>query len=417
MNAPERLAARPLSYREVVAKYPDISPFVILKTDAQRRGVTYSAAALAAADPQQHLMQARSIFHAIGEKPDEKIPVSLTLRDGSSILSGPRPNATDPYVVDVVDGRLVLTDGGEPLEEVDYWYRPDYVTKTTSSGKPMWQVATPRPQRLDINPYAFCHFWDDGAGCKYCNIASHYKREQQSNDKPLRLDPRDVQETVAEAIKQPGRFANICLTGGSILDGEALFDEEVDNYIEVLQAIGENFSSRRFPSQLIASAFTVEQLARIHEQTGLSTYTSDIEVLDEEKFNWICPGKAKRVGYREWKRRIVEAVSVFGRGRVNTGIVGGVDLASPHGFASEEASLAAVLEEAEDLAAQGVATVQCVWAPTRGSAFYKQTVPSLEYYVRLSAGLDGLRRRYGLDVDMDNYRLCGNHPDSDLSRI
>jgi len=34
-------------------------------------------------------------------------------------------------------------------------------------------------------------------------------------------------------------------------------------------------------------------LIRLYEQTGLSSYTSDIEVLNEEKFNWICPGKAK----------------------------------------------------------------------------------------------------------------------------
>lgn len=417
MNAPSDLKARPLSYREVVEKYPDVSPFVILKADVQRRGLTYSAAALALADPAVHLMQARSIFHAVGEKPAELVPVSLTLRDGTTILSGPRPSATDPYLVDVVDGRLTLTDHGDPIEEVDYWYRPDYVARTTSSGKPMWQVATPRPQRIDINPYSYCHFWDDGAGCKYCNIASHYKRESQINAKPIRLDPNDIRETVAEAIKQPGRFANIMLTGGSILDGESLFDDEVDVYIEALQAIGDNFSTRRFPSQLIASAFDTEQLARLHEQTGLLTYTSDIEVLDEEKFNWICPGKAKKVGYREWKQRIIDAVSIFGRGHVNTGIVGGVDLAAPHGFASEEESLTVVLAEAENLASQGVATVHCVWMPTRGSTFHRQAVPSLEYYVRLSAGLDGLRRRYGLNVDMDNYRLCGNHPDSDLSRI
>lgn len=417
MNAPHELKNRPLSYREVVDKYAEVSPFVILKTDVQRRGVTYSAAALAQADPQLHLMIARSLFHAIGENSAELIPVSLILRDGTAILAGPRPYADDPYVVDVVDGRLVLTDRGDVLEEVDYWYRPDYVSKRTSSGKPMWQVATPRPQRLDINPYAYCHFWDDGAGCKYCNIASHYKRENQDHAKPVRLDPRDIRETVAEAIRQPGRFANIMLTGGSILSGAQLFDDEVDVYVETLQAIGENFSTRRFPSQLIASAFSTEQLARLHEQTGLLTYTSDIEVLNEEKFNWICPGKAGRLGYREWKRRIVDAVSIFGRGHVNTGIVGGVDLAAPHGFGSEEASLAAVLAEAEDLASQGVATVQCVWSPTRGSAFARQTVPSLEYYVRLSAGLDGLRRRYGLQIDLDNYRRCGNHPDSDLSRI
>lgn len=418
MNAPYKPNTQPLSYREVVAKYPAVSPFVILKADAQRRGVTYTAAALAQADPARHLTQVRSIFHAIGEKASEiRIPASLLLRDGTSILSGPRPDADDPYVVDFIDGRLVITDHGEILEEVDYWHKPDYVERFTSAGTPMWQIATPRPQRLDINPYSYCHFWDEGQGCKYCNIASHFKNESKKNNKPLRLSSRDISETVGEAIKQPGRFANIMLTGGSVLAGDELFADELDLYIDVLQAIGENFSSRRFPSQLIASAFSSEQLARLHDKTGLLTYTSDIEVLNEEKFNWICPGKAKHPGYREWKRRLVEAVDIFGRGYVNTGIVGGVEMATPHGYTDEDEALAVTLEEAEDLASQGVSTVHCVWSPTKGSAFAKQKAPSLEYYVRLSAGLDGLRRRYGLHADMDNYRLCGNHPDSDLSRI
>lgn len=417
MNAPNALQRPQLSYRDLTEKYPQVSPFVILKTDVQRRGVRYSPAAIAQADPALHLLQFRSIFHTIGEKKTEQVPASLLLRDGTSILTGMRPDVKDPYLVDFLDGRLVITDHGEVLEEVAYWHKPDYVTKHTRAGTPMWQVATPRPQRLDINPYSYCHFWDAGGGCKYCNIASHFNRERKTNGKPLRITPQDIQETVAEAIKQPGRFANIMLTGGSILDGRQLFDDELTVYIETLQAIGANFRTRRFPSQLISSAFSLDQLARLYEETGLLTYTSDIEVLNAKLFDWICPGKAATLGYREWKRRLIEAVQIFGRGRVNTGIVGGVETATPHGFAFEDDALEATLAEAEDFARHGITVVYCVWAPTRGSTFARQQPPSLEYYVRLAQGLDSLRRRYGLNVDMDNYRLCGNHPDSDLSRI
>jgi len=407
----------PLNYRAALEKYPDVSPFVILKTDIQRRGVKYTAAAFAELDPSRHLTQARAIFASIGEKQTQLIPASLLLRDGSSVIVGIRPDDPNAYVVDVIDGKLVVTDGGEVLEEVEYWPRPDYVTKVTSSGRPMWQVLTPRPQRLDVNPYSYCHFWDDGHGCRYCNIGSNYNRERKANDKPLKLDPRDVSETLAEALKQKGRFANIMLTGGSILSGAVPFDDEVQVYIDMLQAIGENFATRRFPSQLIATAFSLEQLARIHENTGLLTYTADIEVLNEDKFNWICPGKALKVGYREWKKRLVEAVGIFGRGHVNTGLVGGVELARPDGFASEDDALDATLSEADDLASHGVATVQIVWGPAPGSQFSKQHAPSLDFFIRLSVGLDEIRRRHGLNADMDNYRLCGNHPDSDLSRV
>ncbi len=403
--------ARTLSRSEVIEKYPDVSPFAIIKADIQRRTVQYTPVALAAVDPSVH--QVEYIGYNINKK-DTAIPCSLMLRDGTTVMSGPLPTQLKPYVVDVADGRTVLTDDGEVVEEVFYWHAPDYYRKNTSSGRPMWQIIGARPQRLDINPYNYCHFWDNGRGCKFCAIAATYRKYK--DEKELRHSPADIAETVGEALKQPGRFANILLTGGSITHGAEAFDDEVDDYIEVLQAIGTQFESRRFPSQLIATAFSEKQLARLYENTGLMSYTSDLEVLNEERFNWICPGKAEWIGYREWKERLFRAVDIFGRGYVNSGIVGGVELAKPHGFETEEDALKATLEEAETLAERGVSVVYCVWNTLPGSVFHKQELPSLEYYVRLAKGLQGLREKYGLNIDMDNYRRCGNHPDTDLAR-
>jgi hypothetical protein len=55
--------------------------------------------------------------------------------------------------------------------------------------------------------------------------------------------------------------------------------------------------------------------------------------------------------------------------------------------------------------------------PRPGSAFRDQTNPSLDYYIRLARGLHDLRVRYRLRADFDDYRRCGNHPDTDLSRL
>ena len=56
-------------------------------------------------------------------------------------------------------------------------------------------------------------------------------------------------------------------------------------------------------------------------------------------------------------------------------------------------------------------------AAARRLGILRSESPSLEFHVRLAKGLDDLRRRYDINVDMDNYRRCGNHPDTDLSRI
>lgn len=404
-----------LGIKEVIRKYPEVSPFIIIKTDVQRRGVDYTEAALAKVDPSIHQTVSRSFATEKSNQRDLS-PFSLLMRDGTSILTGRDTviGYREPLLVDVVDDKIMLLDDGEPLEEVFYLEKPDFYDKFTSSGKPMWHIAWARPQRIDLNPNQFCQFWETpGHGCKYCAIAATYK---QSN-KPQFIDLQDIAETVKEALKQPGRFTSIFLTGGSILSGRELLDDEVDQYIRILQKVGENFKEKKFPSQLIGTAFNKRQLQRIYDETGLMSYTADIEVLNKELFEWICPGKAARIGYDEWKDRLYQAVDVFGRGYVNTGLVTGVEMAEPNGFATEEEALQKVLEEAEELAKHGVSPVGCVWNVAPGSVFFNQKTPSLEYYVKLSVGLDALRRKYDINIDMDNYRRCGNHPDTDLSRI
>ncbi|HOJ76780.1 MAG TPA: radical SAM protein [Bacillota bacterium] len=412
----ENEARSNLSYFEVVREHPDVPPLVILKMDVQRRGVHYTKKALSAVDESVHQLRSPYIFGS-RDAQIKPVPESLLLRDGTSILVDPTPLEQNPYVVDVIDGQVVLTDQGEVLETVEYWPKPDFYDKKTSSGVLMSHIISARPQRLNIFQSGFCHFWANDKGCRYCDIVTHFKQQRAELGIPAKLSPQDVFETMQEALKQPGRFTGICLTSGSDTRGAEPFDQEVDFYIEILQAIGANFKVKKFPSQLIASAFTEKQLARLYEETGLTSYTADLEVLNEELFNWICPGKAEWIGYREWKNRLIRAVDIFGRGNVSTGIVGGVETAKPKGFGSEEAALQSTLTEAEDLISQGVNVAFIVWVPRPGSYFRDQKNPSLDYFVRLAKGLHQLRVKYSLPIDFDDYRRCGNHPDTDLSRL
>lgn len=407
---------RQLTLDEVVQKYADVPRLNIIKTDVQRRGVYYTQQALDVLDEKKHQVTGTHIFGARDGRVLAR-PESLILPDGSSIITTPTPLEQNPYVVDVVKGRIALVDNDEFIEEVDYWPRPDFYALRTASGQAMKYIVSARPKRLSIFPYRYCQFWNSGDGCLFCDIVPQLKQGKSELGVPARLDPEDVAQAIGEALKEPGRFTGITLTGGSIIAGAEAFDDEVEYYIKVLQAIGRNFRTERFNSQLISTAFTRKQLQRLHDETGLSSFTADIEVLDEGMFNWLCPGKAKWIGYQEWKRRLVHAAGVFGRGMVNTGIVAGVELAEPHGFTNEDEALQATLEEAEDLAQHGVSTVYIVWSPRPNSALGVQENASLEYFVRLTQGLHGLRVKYGLPIEHDDFRNCGNHPDSDLSRV
>jgi hypothetical protein len=416
MAVPLRKSTQEPSLAEVAAAYPDVPKLIIIKTDVQRRGVFYTDRALSVLDETRHQTTGTHIFGARDGRLAAR-PESLLLRDGSSIITTPTPLELDPYTVDLVEGRLWLVDRDEPLEEVEYWPAPAYYGRVNGEGIPFKNIVSARPGRLNIFPYRYCTFWNNGKGCSFCDIVCQLKKGGSELKIPARLDPVEVAAVVGEALKEQGRFSTVFLTSGSITSGPAPFDDEVDYYIDILQEVGKQFRTSKFPSQLIGTAFREDQLARLYSETGLMSYTADIEVLDEELFNRHCPGKAEWIGYREWKRRLTAAVDIFGRGRVNTGIVAGVELAQPHGFGSEDEALTRTLEEAEELAQGGVSTVFIVWSPRPGTPIGDQKNASLDYYIRLARGLHWLRVKYRLPIDHDDYRRCGNHPDMDLSRL
>ncbi|NTV01558.1 MAG: hypothetical protein HGB04_02060 [Chlorobiaceae bacterium] len=399
--------------------YPDVPRSIILKLDLQRRGIAFTEATAEATSEPYYRGPDQTAFS--GKDPNHRpFPGPLLLRDGTTVIASPIPNQFEnPYTIDYVDGRFRILDDGRFIDEVDFSPRPEFYGKTTSRGVPMESIAWSRPQRLDIYPYRYCHYWDTKDQCKFCAFFTDIKQQKQlAGDAYAKVvDPEDIYETVREALKEPGRYSQINLTAGTDYSGDIPFEKEVGRYIEVLQAIGRNFATRRFPSQLIAPAYTKRQVKRLYDETGLSSYCPDIEVWDRELFKWICSGKEKWFGRDYWIRSALHAVEVFGKGNVYTNFVAGVEFARPHGFTSIEQALDSNFEACEFFAKNGVVYLSLVWTPWKGTGLGGQKQPPLEYYVRLVRGLVEIRRNYGLSSANDDFKHCGNHGDSDLERL
>lgn len=223
-----------LTLDEVVEKYPEVPRLIAIKIDVQRRGVHYTYRALSRLDKESHQLRGATLFGSRDVK-CSPLPESLILRDGTTVLTDSTPVEQNPYIVDFIDGKLVLVDRGEPVEEVEYWSKPDYYGKKTALGKAMEYIVTARPQRLQVMPSSYCHFWTNDHGCKYCDIVNHLKHQKSELGIPTKLNPKEVGEVIREALKQPGRFSSICLTAGSDTRGAEPFDEEVEYYIELLR--------------------------------------------------------------------------------------------------------------------------------------------------------------------------------------
>lgn len=407
-----------LSLNEVSKRYPNVPKLLILKIDVQRRGVIYTEAAQKKIDPKIHQVQSQG---QQGFRIEQRYyPEGLILKDGSYLIVSydydyDNQNR-DPYVVDVIDDKIWITDQGEKLAEVTYFEKPDFYNKSASNGESFTKYLSSRPQRIDVTLSHYCHFWDrPGGGCKYCPLTPNFLKQKLSEE---RNNIKYVVEGVKEALKQEGRYSGFMFTGGSILSGKNVLDDELDAYIELISAIGELFEDgKRFPSQLIASAFDEKQLERLKTETKLTHYTTDIEVLDKEKFGWICEGKNHYIGYDEWKRRLFASVDYFGKGNVSSGMVLGVELATPNGFKSEDEAFKAIVNEAETIVEHGIALAANVWRAAPGSIFHDQTNPSLDYFVRVYEAFDLLHHKYNVGRYTDDYRRCGMHPGLDLLRV
>lgn len=414
-----------LSFDEVAAKYPFFPKPVLLKIDLQRRGVHYTEEALKLVDPDRHQLGGTNIFGTRDGsyiKKDSagrayRCPEAFNLRDGTSVLTTSTPLEQNPYVIDADGSRIVIKDNGKIMEEAFYWEKPDYFDRKTSSGKLMQNVITAVPQRLYLLPNRYCHFWTDGQGCRFCDIVSNSKELHNELGVSTRLTADEVSEVIAEALKEPGRFSILSLTSGSDFRGKEAFDSEIDYYIEILRGVEPHFRTKKIPCKIICSAARKHQLQRLYDNTCVTSVTMDIEVFGEEHFNRMCPGKARWVGYGEWKRRLFDAVDIFGPGRVQTGIVSGVELIPPDGWKSEDEGLEQNLAEAEEFIRNGVSPISTVWVPRPGSALgTRHANASLEYYAVLAWEFQKLRRKHRLPVEPEDYRRCGNHPDADLAR-
>jgi hypothetical protein len=386
-----------LTVKEAALKYPDFPKLILLKLDLYRR----------------KFVLADKVVKRLEGRP----PGPMQLRDGTSVLTRPGKYQLEPYILDELEsGSLGVFFQGEFIDEIDFSPVPDYYGKKTSRGTLMQSVAAARPQRLDMWVHQTCDFWKGGKQCKFCSVNKVFKEQVDATGEES-LDTQDVVETVREALKEPGRFSQITVTGGADMGRDGSFDSETQRYIDILQAIGKNFKSRRFPSQLLSCGLSKKQLKKIHDETGLLSYCPDIEVWDKKLFAWICPGKEKYIGWDGYVRSMLDAVEIFGKGNVFTNIVAGCETAQPHGFESIDKALKSNLEGCEYLAKHGVAMMSLVWGPVKWSVFHGQKQPPLEYYIRLTKGLHDIRAAYDLTVHSDDYKHCGNHADSDLCRI
>ncbi len=310
------------------------------------------------------------------------------------------PNAELKIVAQGQKYYLIRGDGKDFAEEIELERKPAYYNKITSDGKDMSRIAQSQSHgRLQISYSNECSLKDKGLDCLFCNI-NDTKRRFEKVDNIEWKNPKQIAETIAAAYHEG--FHGFNLTGGFVPERR-----EVEYYIDVIEAVKEQDIAED-DIHGMACVGAPEDLSVIerYKDAGYQHIATNMEVWDEDMFKYICPGKEKFCGGREnWLRTLKHEVEVFGRGKVRSLFVGGLEDKS------------SVLEGIETLASLGVVVEPSIWKPCIGSALEGHRSPETSWHQDLIEKTYKILRKNNISYEDYYYTRSDNNPISHLYQL
>lgn len=376
-------------------QYPDVPKETILKQHMLSVGHWFSDAALDASAGA--LVKSYRLFSY------DLVPMSYFKRNEHRrvpehfvLINGPykmRPVAIQtslspdsPYLVDVVDGKLVLTVDGQLVSEVRIPKTPDYYDKSLPDGTPYHEIVA---FASFITIFRNCQYWGAKEECKFCDINENARAMKLSRDFTLTAPVKSVTdvvtvcEHVASDAQKIGASQGFVLSGGTItktLHGKS----EADFYVDYIGAIKNIAPKPRITFEV--NARPREEVKR-YKDAGADHIHFNMEVWDKKLFPWINPGKAERVGWDNWVRWMEDAVEVFGTGMVQPSFVSGIEMARPHGFKTVAEAVASATDCFEYLMSRGIMPRPQQWRREPSTALCREAeqppVP-LDYYIQMT---------------------------------
>jgi hypothetical protein len=227
------------------------------------------------------------------------------------------------------------------------------------------------------------------ARCTFCTYGkpdgriAHFDQRMDETAIPQATLQR-LQEGLSAALAE-SQVSTIYLVGGSMTDPDA----EGERFIQLARSVQE-VNPSRIPVFCGSGALPDTRLKELHEQQLVDGVCFNLEIWGEEAFRTICPGKNRFVGFGGWIESLERSVKLWGRGRVYSAMVGGVELGPELGMSVDEA-VEHALKGAEDLCRRGIIPIYSLSWPPPGPG-------AREYFERLQLGYADLRQQHGLSI-------------------
>jgi hypothetical protein len=293
-----------------------------------------------------------------------------------------RWNKDSPLSLKYEDGQYNLYDQGKAvIEKVKFARRPNYYRLGTSDGTSMRTVATDNGHGAMFVSYSNeCSLKDKGLDCLFCNINATKAIYGEAQGIKWKT-PQQVGETVAAGYNEG--FSHVTISGGFVSERR-----ELEYYLDVAEAIQEHTGLEDFNGTAVFGAPLDFSILAKYKEAGYRTAATNIEIWNEKMFEVICPGKSQLCGGRQnWLNALDEEVRVFGKHRVRSTMVAGIEPKE------------SLLEGIEYLTERGVIAQPSQWNVNVGSPLEGHRTPVQDWHWDVFEKTVTLYKKYGFTWD------------------
>jgi hypothetical protein len=331
-----------------------------------------------------------------------KVPIPYLMTTPNDTHLRLRGNGRSPWSIERGESDAYrLVNGGKEIP-VQFEPRPVWLDSTTSDGFPMAQAGVSlHADMAVINVAPGCEFFlhkENGRAmrCSFCSYGApdertaHLGQEAGRVDIPAQTLAR-MQEALQRAVKE-SEVRHIYLVGGSLIEPRL----EADRFLQLARSVRE-VNDNDIPVTLGSGALPADCLEAFHRENLVSNICFNLEVWSEALFDKVCPGKSHYIGYGPWIESLEHSVSLWGRERVYSAMVAGIELEPEHGFEWEAAADLAIAG-AEDLCSRGIIPIYSLYWPVGGKNRPDYLDRLRNYFERLQLAYGEIRQRHGLKI-------------------
>jgi hypothetical protein len=259
---------------------------------------------------------------------------------------------------------------------------------------------------VNVTPGCEYHRVKDDAGhsmkCGFCAYGRFGLRSVALGQIPgvAAPDPVTIRRLVEvlKAATASGQARHVYITGGSLLDPEF----EADRYVPIIEACRAGVGNRL--TVTCGSGAVDKEHSQRYRDAGADSCCYNMEAWDPLTFAAAMPGKSHFVGRDRWIESLLGAVDVFGRGRVASAFVAGLELMPPGRGMTGDEMVASLSEGAAFLLDQGIMPVYSPLWPVSGTAYRPDQGLQPDLYLRLE--MEIYKLRHERDFPVPSWLTC-----------